>query len=115
MRKKPIVCTFCNKPAVREVTDDVEFFAPRSKNIYLCDNCHHSFNAGSILGQVQFNNRMIGLILSMDDDCYVSEMKEKLLDYSPSSQSKMATKKPASVMSPADFLMLLYKTMLKEE
>lgn len=103
MRKKPIVCTFCSKPAVRELTDDVEFFSPKNKNIYLCDNCHQSFNAGSILGQVQFNNRMIGLILSMDDECSVSEMKQKLLDYSPSSKSKIITNKPASVMSPQDF------------
>jgi ATP-dependent Clp protease ATP-binding subunit ClpX len=115
MRKRPIVCTFCNKPAVREVADDVEFFAPKSQNIFLCDNCFHSFNAGSVLGQVQFNNRMIGLILSMDDDSLISEMKEKLLDYSPSSKNKMIPKKPAEVMSPIDFFEFLSVNVIGQD
>ena len=115
IKKKPIECTFCEKFADREMTDDLDFFSNRNKKIYLCEECLRPFNAGSILGQVQLNNKILALILSGDDDSCLADLKEKISEYSPSSKDKMAYSPKANSLSPVDFYEYLNKRVIGQD
>ena len=108
MRKNNlIVCTFCENTAVREISDDLDFFSESNRKFFLCMTCYKIFNAGSILGQFQLNNKMINLILSSDDSETVVALKNKLSEIVPSSSAKLnATVKHNSQINPKEFLMI---------
>ena len=96
MRKNNlIVCTFCENPAVREISDDLDFFSESNRKVFLCMTCYKIFNAGSILGQFQLNNKMINLILSSDDSETVVALKNKLSEIVPSSSAKLKAAIPS--------------------
>ena len=117
MRKNNIiVCTFCDNPAIREISDDLEFFSESNRKVFLCSSCYKIFNAGSIVGQFQLNNKMINLILSSDDSETVSALKNKLSEIVPSSSSKLkAATKTSSQINPKEFYELLGKKVIGQE
>ncbi len=115
LKKKTIYCTFCENPAQRELTDDLDFFSDNNKKIYLCNDCLSPFNAGSVLGQVQLNNKILALILSEDDDSKVSELKEKISEYAPSSKNKLTSKEYSVSLSPQDFYNSLNKKVVGQD
>ena len=81
-------CIFCGEPAARQVTDELEYFKT-NKSIYLCSTCFTSFSAGSVMGQFQLNNKVLSLIMAVDDDSSVLSLKQKLADYAPASKDKI--------------------------
>jgi len=117
MRKNNlIVCTFCENPAVREISDDLDFFSESNRKVFLCMTCYKIFNAGSILGQFQLNNKMINLILSSDDSETVVALKNKLSEIVPSSSAKLkAAIKHNSQINPKEFYELLSKKIIGQE
>lgn len=95
-KKHNLICVFCEKPATRQIQDKLDFFSPKNRNVYLCDKCFESFSAGSILGQFQLNNKVLSLIANSDDKELIISLKEKILEYAPSSRAHLFTKKKES-------------------
>ena len=115
MRKESAKCTFCPNTAIHILSEDLEFLNNNNKQVYLCKNCHKTFNTGSILGQIQLNNKMINLILSFDDSDEIVNLKKKLIDYSPSSKDRLFQNKPSSVLSPRDLYEFLSEYVIGQD
>ena len=116
LRKKPVECTFCTNIAKRELSDDLDFFSTKNQKIYLCDKCHQPFNAGSVLGQVQLNNKVLSMILSCDDESPLSDLKEKIIAFSPQSKTALNSKKENfTPQTPKDFYDFLCKRVIGQE
>ena len=85
-RKNHIPCVFCGDNASRQLAEKLEYFSTKNRDVFLCEKCFHSFSAGTVMGQFQLNNKILSLISSVDDNELVSELKNKITEYAPSSK-----------------------------
>jgi ATP-dependent Clp protease ATP-binding subunit ClpX len=85
-RKNHIPCVFCGDNASRQLAEKLEYFSAKNRDVFLCEKCFHSFSAGTVMGQFQLNNKILSLISSVDDNELVSELKNKITEYAPSSK-----------------------------
>ena len=116
-KKNGAVCIFCEKPATRQVFDKLEFFSARNKEVYLCERCFDSFHAGSIMGQFQLNNKVLALISNADDKAPILSLKEKLVEYAPSSKHTLFSKPKSKnvAFSPAELYNSLSKKVIGQD
>lgn len=106
-------CVFCEKMATRQIYDKLEFFSSKNRNVYLCEKCFETFSAGSILGQFQLNNKILSLIANADDKAPVLSLKEKIIDYAPSSKIHLFNKNNKTVdISPKELYEYLNKKVI---
>lgn len=91
-KRAPIECIFCENSASRQIDDNLNFFSSRNKDVYLCEKCFSSFNAGSIMGQFQLNNKILNLIMGADDEAPIISLKQRLADYVPASKNSIFQK-----------------------
>jgi ATP-dependent Clp protease ATP-binding subunit ClpX len=82
-------CIFCENFASRELVDELDYFSSKNNKVFLCGKCFNSFSAGSILGQLQLNNKILDLILSAEDEASILSLKERLTNYVPASRNKL--------------------------
>ena len=83
-------CVFCSNYATREISEDLDFFSPKNKRIFICNDCFKVFSAGSVMGQFVLNNKMINLIMSAPDSDSIAVIKEKISQFVPASKSKLS-------------------------
>lgn len=116
-RKTTIPCVFCEKPATRQIFDKLEFFSNKNKEVYLCEKCFQSFSAGSIMGQFQLNNKILNLISNADDKAPILSLKEKLVEYAPSSKNMMFSNvvKKENKVAPKDLFQYLNTKVIGQE
>jgi len=118
LKKKTLtLCVFCEKPASRQISDKLEFFSSKNKEVFLCEKCFQSFSAGSIMGQFQLNNKILSLISNSDDKAPILSLKEKLAEYTPASKTALFSKeiKNTLTITPKDFYEHLNKSVIGQE
>lgn len=116
-KKNVIQCAFCDKPASRQIQDKLDFFSSKNNNLFLCEKCFQSFSAGSIMGQFQLNSKIMSLFSNADDKAPILSLKEKIVEYIPSSKNSIfASKKDTNFkVSPIDFYNHLNKKVIGQE
>lgn len=110
-------CIFCDNSASRELVDELDYFSGKNNKVFLCNKCFNSFSAGSVLGQLQLNNRILELILSAEDEAPVISLKERLSNYVPASKTKLFSKpnNDLSSFSPKDLYEFLNKRVVGQD
>lgn len=110
-------CIFCDNSASRELVDELDYFSGKNNKVFLCNKCFNSFSAGSVLGQLQLNNRILELILSAEDEAPVLSLKERLSNYVPASKTKLFSKanNDLSSFSPKDLYEFLNKRVVGQD
>lgn len=110
-------CIFCDNTASRELVDELDYFSGKNNKVFLCNKCFNSFSAGSVLGQLQLNNRILELILSAEDEAPVLSLKERLSNYVPASKNKLFSKAnhDLSNFSPKDLYEFLNKRVVGQD
>ena len=101
-RKNHIPCVFCGDNASRQLAEKLEYFSARNRDVYLCEKCFNSFSAGTVMGQFQLNNKILSLISSVDDNETVSELKNKISEYAPSSKYSYKSGPAKAKIPPAE-------------
>lgn len=116
-KRSNIPCIFCEKPASRQVFDRLEFFSNKNKEVYLCERCFESFHAGSIMGQFQLNNKILSLISNAEDQAPILSLKEKLIEYAPSSKYGLFSKSSSRNVSysPVELYDFLNKRVIGQD
>lgn len=110
-------CIFCDNTASRELVDELDYFSGKNNKVFLCNKCFNSFSAGSVLGQLQLNNKILELIMSAEDEAPVLSLKERLANYVPASKNKIFSKKDVSSISfaPKDLYEFLNKRVIGQD
>ena len=110
-------CVFCSNYATREISEDLDFFSPKNKRIFICNDCFKVFSAGSVMGQFVLNNKMINLIMSSADTESVATIKEKISQFVPASKSKLTASNGQvhKILSPQDFYKALNRKVVGQE
>jgi len=110
-------CIFCDNTASRELVDELDYFSGKNNKVFLCNKCFNSFSAGSVLGQLQLNNKILELIMSAEDEAPVLSLKERLANYVPASKNKIFSKKNVNSISfaPKDLYEFLNKRVIGQD
>ena len=110
-------CIFCENTASRELVDELDYFSGKNNKVFLCTKCFNSFSAGSVLGQLQLNNRILELILSAEDEAPILSLKERLANYVPASKTKLFAKNHQNLtdFSPKDLYQFLNKRVVGQD
>ncbi len=110
-------CIFCDNTASRELVDELDYFSGKNNKVFLCNKCFNSFSAGSVLGQLQLNNKILELIMSAEDEAPVLSLKERLANYVPASKNKIFSKKDVNSISfaPKDLYEFLNKRVIGQD
>ena len=110
-------CVFCNNYATREISEDLDFFSPKNKRIFICNDCFKVFSAGSVMGQFVLNNKMINLIMSAPDSDSIAVIKEKISQFVPASKSKLSESNVIAkkILSPQEFYKALSRKVVGQE
>ena len=110
-------CIFCDNMASRELVDELDYFSGKNSKVFLCNKCFNSFSAGSVLGQLQLNNKILELIMSAEDEAPILSLKERLANYVPASKNKLFSKRNKSGFSvaPKDLYEFLNKRVVGQD
>lgn len=110
-------CIFCDNFASRELVDELDYFSGKNNKVFLCNKCFSSFSAGSVLGQLQLNNRILDLIMSAEDEAPILDLKERLSEFVPASKNKLFQKKSNSdnYVSPKDLYDFLNRKVVGQD